>query len=120
MEKMKKTALTLLPACLGGVIAVGAYKVFENKSDFSIEEKQKQQVQFASLNEGKATYGSAGDVDFTVAASRVTPAVVHIKTTYSATSAHGQEVLLMICLMISLGGVESNVNVGLKRHLVQA
>ncbi|SMO54441.1 Do family serine endopeptidase [Solitalea koreensis] len=82
---MKKTALTLLTACLGGVIAVGAYKAFETKQDISIEEKQK--VQFASLKEGQVSVGSAGDVDFTVAAAKVTPAVVHIKTTYSANSA---------------------------------
>src|SRR2546428_3948471 len=85
---MKKTALALLTACLGGVIAVGAYKAFETKQDISIEEKQK--VQFASLREGRVqAVGSAGDVDFTVAAAKVTPAVVHIKTTYSATSSRG-------------------------------
>ncbi|UKJ07744.1 Do family serine endopeptidase [Solitalea lacus] len=84
---MKKIALTLLTACVGGVVAVGAYKVFENKSEISIEDKQN--VKFVSWGEKGSMVGSAGDVDFTGAAALVTPGVVHIKTTY--TSGRGQQ-----------------------------
>ncbi|AFD08769.1 Do family serine endopeptidase [Solitalea canadensis] len=85
---MKKTALTLLTACVGGMIAVGAYKVFESKQEQTIEDKQN--VKFVGFNEKSSMVGSAGDVDFTGAAAMVTPAVVHIKTTYTSTN-RGQQ-----------------------------
>ena len=45
---MKKFGLTLLTAFLGGAMALGAYKVIENKyaDNMSLEEKQK--VYFAN------------------------------------------------------------------------
>lgn len=77
---MKRILSTVLIAVLGGLVALGMYKIFERPGEVtSIEERQ--QAQFASL---KATpmVGSAGLVDFTEAAARVTPAVVYIQTTY--------------------------------------
>ncbi|POY37111.1 serine protease [Solitalea longa] len=85
---MRKIALTLLTASMGGIVAVGAYKVFENKGETSIEDKQN--VKFVSFGEKGNMVGSAGDVDFTSAAAMVTPGVVHIKTTYT-TSGRGQQ-----------------------------
>lgn len=74
---MKRIALTLLIAIIGGLIGVGMYKLFEKDEHLTFEEKQK--VQFASLPAVKSVDGPG--IDFTVAAARTTPAVVHIKVT---------------------------------------
>lgn len=77
---MKRILSTVLIAVLGGLIALGMYKIFEKPAEItSIEERQ--QAQFASLKT-ESMVGSAGLVDFTEAAARVTPAVVYIQTTY--------------------------------------
>lgn len=77
---MKRILSTVLIAVLGGLIALGMYKIFERPGKVtSIEERQ--QAQFASLK-SPSMVGSAGSVDFTEAAARVTPAVVYIQTTY--------------------------------------
>ncbi len=77
---MKKNIfIGLLIASLGGFVGVAAYKFFEDKGPTTITEKQK--VQFASL----PTYSEPdGGTDFTVAAAKTVPAVVHIKVTMSA------------------------------------
>lgn len=77
---MKKNIfIGLLIASLGGFVGVSAYKFFEDKGPSTITEKQK--VQFASL----PTYAEPeGLTDFTVAAAKTVPAVVHIKVTMSA------------------------------------
>lgn len=76
---MKRILSTVLIAILGGLIALGMYKIFEKPAVSSIVEKQ--EAQFASLKT-PAMVGSAGTVDFTQAAAQVTPAVVYIQTTY--------------------------------------
>jgi Do/DeqQ family serine protease len=77
---MKKNIfIGLLIASLGGFVGVAAYKFFEDKGPSTITEKQK--VQFASL----PIYAEPdGGTDFTVAAAKTVPAVVHIKVTMSA------------------------------------
>jgi Do/DeqQ family serine protease len=86
---MKKFGLTLLTAFVGGAMALGAYKVIENKyaDNMSLEDKQK--VYYATSNHLTPTpsttnLSSAGQVDFTEAAAAVTPAVVFIRTTYAS------------------------------------
>ncbi|PWG82315.1 Do family serine endopeptidase [Pararcticibacter amylolyticus] len=76
---MRKTGITLLTAFFGGAVAIGGYKLVEsnNTDKMGIEDKQK--VYFAS---NPMNVSSAGDVDFVQAAAAVTPAVVHIQTTY--------------------------------------
>ena len=76
---MKKIALTLLIAIVGGLVGVGAYKFFEKPTQQSFEEKQK--VNY--VNMPPAISGATAPTDFTIAAAAVTPAVVHIKTTYT-------------------------------------
>src|SRR4051812_43400574 len=87
---MKKFGLTLLTAFVGGAMALGVYKLAENKyaSNMSFEDQQK--VYFASNRAVSPTVSSAGSVDFTQAAAEVTPAVVYIRTTYSSKS-EGQD-----------------------------
>src|ERR1700712_4646070 len=79
---MKKFGLTLLTAFIGGAMALGAYKVFENKYADNMTIAEKQKVYFTS-NPSAPITSSAGEVDFTQAAAAVTPAVVYIRVTYS-------------------------------------
>eukprot|EP01132_Coremiostelium_polycephalum_P017989 gene17989-21478_t len=79
---MKKVGLIVLAAFIGGAAAIGAYKLLERRDDgMSIEEKQK--VLFAS---NPIKISSAGSVDFVQAAAAVSPAVVHIRTTFNSSS----------------------------------
>ncbi|MGB4775807.1 MAG: Do family serine endopeptidase [Daejeonella sp.] len=84
---MKKIGITFLAAFLGGAVAIGAYKLVENKyeSKLSFEERQKAYFTNNPLN----VTSSTGALDFTQAAAAVTPAVVHIKTTYGNITANG-------------------------------
>lgn len=77
---MKKILITLLTACVGGAVAIGAYKIMENKYMDGLTLEEKQKIHFAS-NPLNIT-SSPGDVSFVQAAAAVTPAVVHINTTY--------------------------------------
>jgi serine protease Do len=81
---MKKIGLIVFAAFLGGAVAIGAYKLLERSDDsFSLTEKQN--VMFAN-NLSKVS--STGSVDFVQAAAAVSPAVVHIKTTYGTNSSN--------------------------------
>lgn len=76
---MKRIGLIVLAALIGGAAAIGAYKFLERGKDtMTIEEKQK--MVFAS---NPLKISSAGPVDFVQAAAAVSPAVVHIRTTFS-------------------------------------
>jgi S1-C subfamily serine protease len=88
---MKKFGLTVLTAFLGGALALGTYKLVENKyaSNMSLDEKQK--VYFASNPLPSSNLSSAGEVDLTQAAAEVTPAVVYIRTTYATPDNAGQD-----------------------------
>ena len=90
---MKKFGLTLLTAFIGGAMALGAYKVIENKYAGNMNFEDKQKVYFASnhLTSPNATVSSAGQVDFTEAAAAVTPAVVYIRTTYASSGQDDQQ-----------------------------
>ncbi|MES2061592.1 MAG: Do family serine endopeptidase [Bacteroidota bacterium] len=86
---MKKIGLTLLTAFAGGAMALGIYKLAENKYADSMSIEDKQKVYFAN-NPSTPVVSSAGAVDFTQAAADVTPAVVYIRTTYAEKS-NGQQ-----------------------------
>ncbi|MEB0262582.1 MULTISPECIES: Do family serine endopeptidase [unclassified Mucilaginibacter] len=89
---MKKIGLTLLTAFVGGAMALGVYKLVENKYADSMSLEDKQKVYFASNRLNVPVTSSAGSVDFTQAAADVTPAVVYIRTTYSTKSeGNGQQ-----------------------------
>ncbi len=78
---MKKVGITLITAFVGGAVAVGSYKLIENKYADSRTFEEQQKVYFA--NNPQNIISSAGDADFVQAAAAVTPAVVHITTTYT-------------------------------------
>ncbi len=84
---MKKIGVTFLAACLGGAVAIGSYKLIENKVQDGMSFEEKQQVHFTN-NPMPVINSSTGDLDFTQAAAAVTPAVVHIKTTYNNPTAN--------------------------------
>lgn len=83
---MKKIGLIALAASfIGGAAAIGAYKLLERPNDhFTLTANQK--TMFAS---NVAGVSSAGAPDFVQAAAAVSPAVVHIKTTYQGKSSRG-------------------------------
>lgn len=81
---MKTIGLTLLTAFVGGAVAIGAYKLFEDKSLGSLGLDERQQVYFA--NNPSKIVSSTGALDFTAAAAAVSPGVVHVRTTYNKTS----------------------------------
>ncbi|TCC97621.1 PDZ domain-containing protein [Pedobacter hiemivivus] len=76
---MKRIGLIALAAFIGGAAALGGYKWMEHKNDNLLSFADQQKVLFAS----NAKISSAGAVDFVEAAAAVSPAVVHIKTSYS-------------------------------------
>jgi len=69
-----------LAALVGGIIAVGGYKLFENKQADSMSFEEKQKVFYAN-NPGTEILSSAGNPDFAAAAEAVSPGVVHIRVT---------------------------------------
>lgn len=84
---MRKIGITFLTACLGGAVAIGAYKLVETKYNDKLTFEEKQKVYFT--NNPSSVVSSTGDLDFVQAAAAVTPGVVHIKTIYSAKSGNG-------------------------------
>jgi serine protease Do len=91
MNNMKKFGLTLLTAFVGGVMALGTYRVLENEHTNNMSFEDRQKVYFASNHLSPAITSSAGEVDFTQAAAAVTPAVVYIRTTYTSSSQGSDE-----------------------------
>src|SRR5690606_16115615 len=81
---MKKIGMTVLIAMVGGLLAIGGYKLFENKQVENMSIEEKQEVYFA--NNPLKINSSTGNPDFTQASAAVSPAVVHIITTYEAKS----------------------------------
>lgn len=85
MEIKKIGLIALAASFIGGAAAIGAYKLLERPSDgFTLADRQK--TMFASNVSGVS---SAGAPDFVQAAAAVSPAVVHIKTTYQGKSSRG-------------------------------
>jgi len=86
---MKKIGFTFLIAMLGGLLAIGGYKLFENKQAENMTFEESQKVYFA--NNPLKINSSTGNPDFTQASAAVAPAVVHIVTTYEPkASSRGQ------------------------------
>lgn len=80
---MKKLALIVLAASvIGGGVAIGTYKLLEHHNEnFSFADRSN--TMFAS---NLSKISSTGAPDFVQAAAAVSPAVVHIKTTYERKS----------------------------------
>lgn len=85
---MKKIGISLLIAAVGGAVAIGGYKLFENKQMESMTFEEKQKVYFASNPESEIL-SSTGNPDFTEAAAAVSPGVVHINVTMTRRASRG-------------------------------
>ncbi|WP_257657478.1 trypsin-like peptidase domain-containing protein [Parapedobacter lycopersici] len=85
---MKKIGLTLITALVGGVVAVGGYKLFEDKRQSKMSFEERQELYYANNPSSEIT-ASTGNPDFTQAAAAVAPGVVHIRTTYTAQQSYG-------------------------------
>src|SRR5690554_512887 len=85
---IRKLGITLLIALLGGLVAIGGYKILENRQIQSMTFEEGQKAYFA--NNPLKIGSSAGNPDFTDAAAAVSPAVVHIVTTYEASGNSGR------------------------------
>jgi len=90
---MKKYGLTLLTAFVGGALALGGYKLVENKYAANMSFEDQQKVYFASnhLSPASNAMSATGETDFEQAAAAVTPAVVYIRTTYSNQAGDDQQ-----------------------------
>jgi len=86
---MKKIGISLLIAAVGGAVAIGGYKLFENKQNEQMTFEEKQKVYFAN-NPGSEIMSSTGNPDFTEAAAAVSPGVVHIKVTMTRRASQGR------------------------------
>lgn len=80
---MRKIGVSLLIAFVGGAVAIGGYKFFENKQMDKMSFEEQQKVFYAN-NPGAEITASTGSLDFTQAAAAVSPGVVHIKVTTKA------------------------------------
>ncbi|RZL96857.1 MAG: PDZ domain-containing protein [Pedobacter sp.] len=74
-----------MAAFIGGAAAIGGYKLLEPKNE-QLSFAEQQNVLFAN----NPKISSAGAVDFVGAAAAVSPAVVHIKTSYGSSKPSGQ------------------------------
>lgn len=83
---MKKIGLIVLAAFIGGAAAIGGYKLLEPKNDASMSFADQQKVLFTN----NPKISSTGAVDFVEAAALVSPAVVHIKTSYTGSGSRGR------------------------------
>jgi serine protease Do len=85
-DQMKRIGTTLLIALTGGLVAIGGYKLIENKNQQNLSFEERQDLHYANRPISEIT-ASTGNLDFTQASALVAPGVVHIKTTYAARSA---------------------------------
>ena len=84
---MKQVFSLLLASLLGGVIALGGYSVLNNDSPQNLEIEQRYAKAVNNLN----VSGDSGfnvPFDFTEAAERAMPAVVHISAKSSPTASN--------------------------------
>ena len=74
----------LFASLFGGIVALGGYKLFEKEAPSYIQSQLNNNVQFSNYLNDSSFIVPAG-LNFVYAAELVTPRVVHIKSTMSAT-----------------------------------
>ena len=83
---MRNTVIVVLIAVLSAALAIAGYRFFEDRQQIGPIGLDEQQVQF--VNRQGSGISSAGNPDFVRAAAMVTPAVVHINTTFAGTGSN--------------------------------
>ncbi|MDQ4141522.1 MAG: S1C family serine protease, partial [Bacteroidota bacterium] len=81
---MKTAGLILITALISAVLAVAGFKYLDKKESPYYYTAEERPVQFTNYA-GNANSAAAANPDFVQAANAVSPAVVHIKTTYTGT-----------------------------------
>ena len=84
---MKNFMKTAVAALVGGLIAIGTYTAIDKDKPLALTTHP---VSYASPVNYVASENVATNVDFSIAAERVTPSVVHIKSTVNAPAASRQ------------------------------
>jgi serine protease Do len=79
---MRKIGFALLIAILSAVLAIGGYRYLDSRQEKNYYTEEKQSVRF--VNDVLDSNATAANPDFVQAAALVSPAVVHIKTTYTS------------------------------------
>jgi serine protease Do len=77
---MKKAGLGFLIALISAVMAVAGYRYLDNRNQPYFYSQESQNVRFVNNRANPITPAS---VSFIEAAATVSPAIVHIKTTYA-------------------------------------
>src|SRR5437868_9247963 len=85
---MKTAGLILITALISAVLAVAGFKYLDKRESPYYYSSEEQPVKFTNYS-GNANSAAAANPDFVQAASAVSPAVVHIKTTYDASPSGG-------------------------------
>ncbi len=80
----------VLASILGGVIALGGYKLTVETSPVTIIQPVKEKVQFSNYKLDSKSVASEA-INFVSAAKSVTPGVVHIRTIYNGSPSRGQD-----------------------------
>ncbi len=86
---MKKYASLFIIAIFSGVITLGGYKIFMEKTSTLDLDNQKEVPQFVPTNYSSTNFVEGTNIDFTFAAEKTVHAVVHVKnktTTISPTN----------------------------------
>jgi len=86
---MKKYASLLIIAIFSGVITLGGYKLFMEKTSTLVSDNQKELISFVPTNYTSTNFVEGTNIDFTFAAEKTVHAVVHVKnktTTISPTN----------------------------------
>ncbi|MBC5991892.1 trypsin-like peptidase domain-containing protein [Pontibacter cellulosilyticus] len=84
---MKSAGLVILIALLSAALAIAGYRFFDNRQSIVFTGEEDRTLDLTSRP--SAAVSSAGNPDFVRAAAKVTPAVVHINTQYTASVASG-------------------------------
>ncbi len=88
MNKREILFVVLIASFFGAVVALGGYKLLEKDKPTYIEAPSRS-IQFSSFT-NDTSYVVPEGLNFVFAAERVTPAVVHIKSSTSSTSSRSQ------------------------------
>ena len=78
---MKKILILVLVSALGGALTLGAYKLFLEKPEIVIQEKQEQKLEPVKTHFNNVANTMFENSDFTVAAEKTINSVVHVKNT---------------------------------------
>ena len=84
MSKKQFFTGIFLAAILGGLIAIGIYKSFETNENPYNSFRENQNIRFSNISVDTSEYTVPEGLHFVYAANQVTPAVVHIKSSFES------------------------------------